>query len=148
MATSISMSSQYDLLRDIDRELERMHMMGATSKETADMRSAYMQQEMHRAQMNAASNSAFGVASPFATTMASSTARTKPLNINDIPSMQMPLSALVDLWRAKHGDYWMDGSKPMPNDDEALFWSFALQRLRAANKMETVRDWSRLREDV
>ena len=68
-------------------------------------------------------------------------------NPNDCEAYVMPLSSLVNLWRAKYGDKWVDVSEI---DDE--FWSDASARLHR-NKMMEESDmnnepWARLREGV
>lgn len=68
-------------------------------------------------------------------------------NPNNCEAYVMPLSSLVNLWRAKFGDKWVDVSTL---DDE--FWSDASARLHK-NKMMEESDmnnepWARLREGV
>ena len=68
-------------------------------------------------------------------------------NPNDCEAYVMPLSSLVNLWRAKYGDKWVDVSEI---DDE--FWSDASARLHK-NKMMEESDmnnepWARLRENA
>jgi hypothetical protein len=71
----------------------------------------------------------------------------KSRNPNDCEAYVMPLSSLVNLWRAKYGDKWVDVSEI---DDE--FWSDASARLHRNNKMEETdidhAPWARLREGV
>jgi hypothetical protein len=61
----------------------------------------------------------------------------------------IPLSTLVNLWRAKYGDLWVDVSEI---DDE--FWSDASSRLHRNKLMEEIEfresntPWARLREDA
>ena len=61
----------------------------------------------------------------------------------------IPLSTLVNLWRAKFGDLWVDVSEI---DDE--FWSDASSRLHRNKLMEEIEfresntPWARLREDA
>ena len=61
----------------------------------------------------------------------------------------IPLSTLVNLWRAKFGDLWIDVSEL---DDE--FWSDASSRLHRNKLMEEIEfresntPWARLREDA
>ena len=66
-------------------------------------------------------------------------------NPNDCEAYVMPLSSLVNLWRAKYGDKWVDVSEI---DDE--FWSDASARLHRNSKMEEVdfnyEPWARLKE--
>jgi hypothetical protein len=75
------------------------------------------------------------------------TPRKPPRNPNDCEAYSMPLSALVNLWRAKYGDKWVDVSEI---DDQ--FWSDASARLHRNNKMEETdldhAPWARLREGV
>lgn len=75
------------------------------------------------------------------------TPRKPPRNPNDCEAYSMPLSSLVNLWRAKYGDKWVDVSEI---DDE--FWSDASARLHK-NKMMEESDmnnepWARLRENA
>lgn len=74
--------------------------------------------------------------------------QTKPArNPNDCEAYAMPLSSLVNLWRAKYGDKWVDVSEI---DDQ--FWADASARLHRNNKMEETdldnAPWARLREGV
>jgi hypothetical protein len=61
----------------------------------------------------------------------------------------IPLSTLVNLWRAKFGDLWIDVSEL---DDE--FWSDASSRLHRNKLMEEIEfresntPWARLKEDA
>jgi hypothetical protein len=61
----------------------------------------------------------------------------------------IPLSTLVNLWRAKFGDLWIDVSEI---DDE--FWSDASARLHINKLMEEIEfresntPWARLKEDA
>jgi len=70
-------------------------------------------------------------------------------NPNKDPVYSMPLSQLVNLWRAKFGDTWVDVSEL--EDD---FWSDASARLHTNKKMEELNHhsdttpWSRLKEDA
>lgn len=70
-------------------------------------------------------------------------------NPNKDPVYSMPLSQLVNLWRAKFGDTWVDVSEL-----EEDFWSDASCRLHQNNMMETINHhsdttpWSRLKEGV
>jgi hypothetical protein len=74
--------------------------------------------------------------------------QTKPnRDPNNCEAYVMPLSSLVNLWRAKFGDKWVDVSTL---DDE--FWSDASARLHK-NKMMEESDmnnepWARLRENA
>jgi hypothetical protein len=69
----------------------------------------------------------------------------KSRNPNDCEAYVMPLSSLVNLWRAKYGDKWVDVSEI---DDE--FWSDASARLHRNSKMEEAdfnyEPWARLKE--
>ena len=71
----------------------------------------------------------------------------KSRNPNDCEAYAMPLSSLVNLWRAKYGDKWVDVSEI---DDQ--FWADASARLHRNNKMEETdldnAPWARLREGV
>jgi hypothetical protein len=70
-------------------------------------------------------------------------------NPNKDPVYSMPLSQLVNLWRAKFGDTWVDVSEI---EDE--FWEAASSRLHQNHMMETINHhsdttpWSRLKEDA
>lgn len=74
--------------------------------------------------------------------------QTKPArNPNDCEAYAIPLSSLVNLWRAKYGDKWVDVSEI---DDQ--FWSDASARLHRNKMMEETdldnAPWARLREGV
>jgi hypothetical protein len=74
--------------------------------------------------------------------------QTKPArNPNDCEAYAMPLSSLVNLWRAKYGDKWVDVSEI---DDQ--FWSDASARLHRNKMMEETdldnAPWARLRENA
>lgn len=70
-------------------------------------------------------------------------------NPNKNPVYSIPLSELVNLWRAKFGDLWVDVS-----EIEEEFWEEASSRLHQNNMMETINHhtdttpWSRLKEDA
>jgi hypothetical protein len=70
-------------------------------------------------------------------------------NPNNDPVYSIPLSELVNLWRAKYGDTWVDVSEI--EDD---FWSDASARLHTNKKMEELNHhsdnspWARLKEDA
>jgi hypothetical protein len=70
-------------------------------------------------------------------------------NPNQREAYVVPLSTLVNLWRAKFGDLWVDVSEI---DDE--FWSDASARLHRNKLMEEIEfresntPWARLREDA
>ena len=70
-------------------------------------------------------------------------------NPNKHPVYSIPLSQLVNLWRAKFGDTWIDVSEL---DDD--FWSDASARLHTNKKMEELNHhsdnspWARLKEDA
>lgn len=68
-------------------------------------------------------------------------------NPNDCEAYAMPLSSLINLWRAKYGDKWVD---VFEIDDQ--FWADASARLHRNNKMEETdldnAPWARLREGV
>ena len=70
-------------------------------------------------------------------------------NPNKDPVYSMPLSQLVNLWRAKFGDAWVDVSEL-----EEDFWSDASARLHTNKKMEELNHhtgntpWARLKEDA
>ena len=70
-------------------------------------------------------------------------------NPNKDPVYSIPLSELVNLWRARFGDTWVDVSEI---EDE--FWSAASMRLHQNKMMEEINHhtdttpWSRLKEDA
>ena len=70
-------------------------------------------------------------------------------NPNKDPVYSIPLSELVNLWRARFGDTWVDVSEL--EDD---FWSDASARLHTNKMMEELNHhsdttpWSRLKEDA
>ena len=70
-------------------------------------------------------------------------------NPNTREAYVIPLSRLVNLWRAKFGDVWVDVSEI---DDE--FWSDASSRLHRNKLMEEIEfresntPWARLKEDA
>jgi len=70
-------------------------------------------------------------------------------NPNTREAYMVPLSTLVNLWRAKFGDLWVDVSEI---DDE--FWMDASSRLHRNKMMEEIEfresntPWARLREDA
>ena len=70
-------------------------------------------------------------------------------NPNNREAYVIPLSRLVNLWRAKFGDVWVDVSEL---EDE--FWLDASSRLHRNKLMEEIEfresntPWARLREDV
>jgi len=70
-------------------------------------------------------------------------------NPNNDPVYSIPLSELVNLWRARYGDTWVDVSEI--EDD---FWSDVSARLHTNKKMEELNHhsdnspWARLKEDA
>ena len=70
-------------------------------------------------------------------------------NPNKNPVYSIPLSELVNLWRARYGDTWVDVS-----EIEDVFWEEASSRLHTNNMMEIINHhtdttpWSRLKEGV
>jgi len=70
-------------------------------------------------------------------------------NPNKDPVYSIPLSELVNLWRARFGDTWVDVSEL-----EEDFWCDASARLHTNKKMEELNHhsdttpWSRLKEDA
>ena len=70
-------------------------------------------------------------------------------NPNNDPVYSIPLSELVNLWRARYGDTWIDVS-----EIEEDFWSDASARLHTNKKMEELNHhsdnspWARLKEDA
>ena len=71
------------------------------------------------------------------------------LNPNKDPVYSIPLSELVNLWRARFGDTWVDVSEL-----EEDFWCDASARLHSNKLMEELNHhsdttpWSRLKEDA
>ena len=65
----------------------------------------------------------------------------KPFNPNEDAAYATPLSQLVTLWQANHGDKWVE----MFEDD---FWNSARVRLHNNDKLEGVGGWYRLKEDA
>jgi len=71
------------------------------------------------------------------------------INPNKNPVYSIPLSELVNLWRARYGDTWVDVS-----EIEEEFWEEASSRLHQNNLMEAINHhsdttpWSRLKEDA
>lgn len=72
-----------------------------------------------------------------------------PVDVNAITSMVMPLSALIDLWQARHGDQWISDDIRIPDakQSESLFWEYAFRRLRSAGLFEQVDAFYRLKEN-
>lgn len=68
-------------------------------------------------------------------------------NPNDNPATKMPLSTLVDLWRAKFQDTWVDLKSHIPNDDDK-FWVAGETRLERMGELEVMDGWARIREDA
>ena len=70
-------------------------------------------------------------------------------NPNKDPVYSIPLSELVNLWRARYGDTWVDVSEL-----EEDFWVDASARLHQNKMMEELNHrsdttpWSRLKEDA
>ena len=70
-------------------------------------------------------------------------------NPNKDPVYSIPLSELVNLWRARYGDTWVDVSELEEN-----FWVDASARLHQNKMMEEINHhsdttpWSRLKEDA
>lgn len=70
-------------------------------------------------------------------------------NPNKDPVYSIPLSELVNLWRARFGDTWVDVSEL-----EEDFWCDASARLHSNKMMEEINHhtdttpWSRLKEGV
>ena len=68
-------------------------------------------------------------------------------NPNKDPVYSIPLSELVNLWRVRYGDTWVDVS-----EIEEEFWSDASARLHQNHMMEIINHhsdttpWSRLKE--
>jgi hypothetical protein len=67
----------------------------------------------------------------------------KTINPNECEAWVMPLSALVNLWRSKHLDSWVN----FYNAGTDSFWQEAAIRLHRADLFETTPDsWVRLKE--
>ena len=70
-------------------------------------------------------------------------------NPNKNPVYSIPLSEVVNLWRARYADVWVDVS-----EIEEDFWLEASNRLHQNHMMETINHrtdntpWSRLKEGV
>ena len=70
-------------------------------------------------------------------------------NPNKDPVYSIPLSELVNLWRVRYGDTWVDVS-----EIEEEFWEAASTRLHQNHMMEIIdhhsdtTPWSRLKEDA
>ena len=70
-------------------------------------------------------------------------------NPNNEPVYSIPLSELVNLWRVRYGDTWVDVS-----EIEEEFWEAASSRLHQNHMMEIINHhsdttpWSRLKEDA
>jgi hypothetical protein len=66
----------------------------------------------------------------------------KPFDPNAQEAYKIPLSNLVTLWQAKHGDEWVQTS-------EEEFWHDAAYRLKEAGKFEVAKGtWYRIKEDA
>lgn len=84
----------------------------------------------------------------FTGTIAGSKAKPR-FDPNKHPATQMALSALVDLWRAKYGDTWVDCMAPVEEGD--TFWPAGSARLERNGKLEKYDDgstWLRIKEDA
>ena len=70
-------------------------------------------------------------------------------NPNKDPVYSIPLSELINLWRVRYGDTWVDVS-----EIEEEFWEAASSRLHQNHMMEIINHhsdttpWSRLKEDA
>lgn len=70
-------------------------------------------------------------------------------NPNKDPVYSIPLSELVNLWRVRYGDTWVDVS-----EIEEEFWEAASSRLHQNHMMEIINHhsdttpWSRLKENA
>jgi hypothetical protein len=86
---------------------------------------------------------------PKSTTISNSGMRMSMDDPNKREAYSIPLSTLVNAWRVKFGDLWVDVSEI---DEE--FWSDASSRLHRNKLMEEVEfresntPWARLREDA
>ena len=61
-------------------------------------------------------------------------------NPNDIPAMQMPLEALVDLWEVKWQDKWVSLNEAAADE----FWRWGHKRLLNAQRLEKFEDYYRI----
>lgn len=68
---------------------------------------------------------------------------------SELPAMVMPLSTLIDMWRVKFGDVWIDENSPVtPPVEDYPFWHTAARRLHSNGAFEYVDNWFRLKEGV
>lgn len=68
-------------------------------------------------------------------------------NPNKREAFQIPLSQLVTMWQAKHGDQWVHADAPiLPTDDQ--FYVDGLRRLLNEELFEHYNGWVRLKENV
>ena len=107
------------------------------------MRQDYMD-ELERARLveNAMSNTTTGTGGSLVQSnpniFSSLPVQAPPVDLNTLPSMQIGLAEVYDLWVVKWGDKWV-----MANTLRATFlednfnWASVAQRLRAVGKMET-----------
>lgn len=75
-----------------------------------------------------------------------------PPTPNDFPALCMPLSQLLDVWRVKFGDTWLQESGMLATEEPA-FWKHAFVRLKQNSMFEQyVMDhgaaWFRLKEET
>jgi len=68
-------------------------------------------------------------------------------NPNDSEAFQIPMSQLITMWRIKHGEDWVDMSRPRPPSGKD-FYTDAFDRLDRANMFEMFEGWCRLKEDA
>jgi hypothetical protein len=147
--------------REPDSEmLAEMRIQQGIFKETLKQEYMKTQVEIARQQMNNAgmagairnsvANTAFTGTIAGSNASAAQWAQSKPrFDPNKHPATQMALTALVDLWRAKYGDTWVDCMAPVEEGD--TFWPAGGARLERNGKLEKYEDgttWLRIKEDA
>jgi hypothetical protein len=130
-----------------EKQMGKMKTLGEDLKEKLDWiyeeESKKLQQQIY-ARVIQGGSYAGGILQPQA-----SRKNIKVDNPNTREAYVIPLSTLVNLWRAKFGDLWIDVSEI---DDE--FWMDASARLHRNKLMEEIEfresntPWARLREDA
>lgn len=68
----------------------------------------------------------------------------KKFNPNEVASLTMALSALMDLWRVQFGDKWVDADILAGMPDKT-FWSHAQIRMQTNSLFEYYEGWFRLK---
>ena len=129
-------------MKDLGQQLTEKLAQYANAQQAQNM---VLQGGMYSGQglMNSAQASQYGQA------LLSAHMRKVVDNPNTREAYIVPLSTLVNLWRAKYGDLWVDVSEI---DDE--FWMDASSRLHRNKLMEEIEfresntPWARLREDA